>query len=195
MSIKSFIKKHAPKSFIPFLRLYYRTYRRKHPVTEEQKQAAAERIQAVMTKAMQYLPYYQDELSCEILSDRLDYIRTGDRNIFLDRAEKTGMKFHDMSYSAGLNYTGIVLLYDQEDNDFRYTQRVLSSCGWSDKYRLMTLNEFLEGAEISDRELISPFLTEKGQFKFTARLITRNIKADVVSDAVLTLTREDLQYF
>ena len=200
MSIKSFVKKHAPKSFIPFLRLSYRTYkesrcRKKHPITEEQKQAAAKQIQAVMTKAVQYLPYYQDALSGEILSDRLDYIKTGDRNIFLDRAEKTGMKFYNMPCSEDSKYTGIVLLYDHEDNDFRYTQRLLSSGRWSDRYRFMTLNEFIEGAAVSDTELIAPFLTEKGQFKLTARLIARNIKADVVSDSVLTLTREDLQYF
>ena len=141
-----------------------------------------------------YLPYYQDELSREILSDRLEYFRTQDRNIFLDRAEKNGMKFYDLPYSIPKGYSRIVLIYDKQGKDFRYTSRLLQSSSWSDRYRQMTLKEFLHGAEVSDTELLVPVLTYWNEAKFLAKLGAIKINAENVC-VLLHFIREDLQYF
>ncbi len=192
MSIKDFIKTRAPRSFLPFLRSIYWCW----PIRKLRKFRAR--------KALQYLPYYQDDLSREILSDRLAYIGSHDRNIFLDRAEKIGMKFHGIFWSApsgyywmspeGSKYSGIVMIYDNKGLYFRYAQRLLSSCDWKDKYRLMTLKDFLNGAEIHDSELIVLVLTSAGKAKFTAKRKQSGIKASVFGDIIFS-TREDLQYF
>ena len=183
MSLKSYVKAHAPRSFIPFIRGTYRAM-----------MWPARRIELshIISGAQKYLPYYQDELSREILSARLEYLRTGDKNIFLDLAEKTGMVFHSEPYGVYSGYSGIVLLHDNEGKDFRYSRRLLSSCDWSGKYRVITLREFLDGAKISDSELIVPVLTEKGKVKFEKALEGRSLH--VYSGSVYSI-REDLQYF
>ena len=139
MSLKSYVKAHAPKSLLPFLRLSYHTA--KSCITAKAKPLTEEQIQAIQTQAQEYLPYYQDELSREILSDRFAYLRTGDRNIFMDRAEKMGMKFHELSYDRPYtlnDITRITVLYDNEGSDFRYTQRALASLEWAGKRRMIT---------------------------------------------------------
>ena len=186
MSVKDFIKAHCPESVLPFLQtLSHIVHWPVHRI----------RSRIVSIKALKYLPYYQDSLSREILFDCLEYLRTKDKNIFLDRAEKIGMKFYDFFYDVpGCQHSGIVLLYDKEDSDFRYSQRLLSSSIWTEKYRLMTLQDFINEAKISDTELIAPLLTLIGRRKFDAIAAAQNLKADVYG-RILLANREDLQYF
>ena len=156
-----------------------------------------EQIQEIQTRAEKYLPYYQDELSREILADRLAYLRTGDQNIFMDRIERMGIRFYELSYNLPYtlnDITGIVVLYDNEAKNFRYTQRALNALEWSGKRKFMTLNEFIGGAKIHDSELVLPVLTLSGEVKFYARFIIRNIHAQIFG-GLLYLIREDLQYF
>ena len=186
MSIKAFIKAHCQKTLWQFTRAKYYFFRRK--VTQL----------IVTAKARKYLPYYQDTLSHEILSDRLRYIGNLDKNIFLDRAEKTGIEFHDFTYlypySLELKhegmYSGIVLIYDNKGKNFRYSRRLLSLSDWADKHRLMTLREFVKGGNIACSELIVPVLTPKGWMAFEK---VRDIQADVYKE-VLISERNDLQY-
>ena len=111
----------------------------------------------------------------------------------MDRAEKSGMKFLTLPYFSGKEYSGIVLVYDNEGSEFRYTQRLLSSADWPYKYRLITLKDFLNGAEIADTELIVLALTYWGEAKFFSRVAAGDIKAEVFGS--LYSIREDLQYF
>ena len=197
MSLKSYVKAHAPKSLMPFLIGVYNTYRLYFSRPSESKPLTEEQITDIETRAQKYLPYYQDELSREILSDRLAYLRTGDRNIFMDRVEKMGMKFHELSYDRPYklnDITRITVLYDNEGSDFRYVQRTLASLEWAGKRRMMTLKEFLDGAEISASELVVPVLTHSGEKKFFMRLMTRNTAAEFFG-GLFYLIREDLQYF
>lgn len=189
MSIRRFIKTHFPTTVLPYFLALHRILRQ--PIVKYRTRSAFPRI---AESAKKYLPYYQDELSREILSDCLENIRTNDNNIFLDRAEKISMKFYDLPCSMPKEYSGIVLIYDNQGEDFRYTLRLLQGCSWSDKFRQMTLKEFLRGAEISDTELLVPVLTYWNEAKFAAKLITRKIKADHLS-GLLCVIREDLQYF
>ena len=181
MSIKDFVKEHCPEILLPLIQKPYR----------------AAKLYAITRKILKYLPYYQDELSREILSDRLKYIRTNDKNIFIDRLEKIGMKFHDFYYHVPCSVndiTGIVLLYDNEGEEFHNTQRVLALLDWSGSCRLMTLKDFLDGAEIADTELIVCALTEAGEISFAEQLKTKSIKAKVFS-GMFYLSSEELQYF
>ena len=184
MNIKGFIKAHCPESFLPVIRFTRRAIR--------WLQNVITRHVITPLKAQKFLPYYQDELSREILSDRLTYFRTRDINIFMDRAEKTGMKFHGMAYSIAEGCSGIVVVYDNNGSYFRYVKRLLSFSDWSGKFRLVTLKEFLDGAEISSSELVVPVLTKKGSKDFQRALSGRSV--NVYSDLLYAI-REDLQYF
>ena len=197
MSLKSYVKAHAPKSLLPLIKSTYRTIA--WPV---RKITRPIKLHQVQKKASLYLPYYQDELSREILADRLQFLRTGDINIFLDRAEKTGMNFHGIFYYAersgycfmspeGSKYSGLIVIYDNEGSYFRYVKRLLSSCDWKDKYRFMALTDFLNGAEVSDTEMIIPVLTSSGHKKLERG---RNVNA-YINNSLLHSSREDLQYF
>ena len=196
MSLRKFVLKHAPKSFLPFLRISYHAYkeyrsRKNQPLTQSQ---INEYVQTVQENAMKYLPYYQDDLSREILSDCLEFQRTGDRNIFLSRMEKIGMKFHGFFYAVGREASGIVILYDHEGEDLINTKRALALLEWAGTCREMTFQDFFDGAKIFDTELILPVLSKSGSMKFALRLITRNIKADVFN-GLFYLINEELQYF
>lgn len=173
---------------VPYFLALHRIAR--YPLVRRRAKNEFVRISKLVQK---YLPYYQDELSREILSDCLENIRTNDNNIFLDRAEKIGMKFYDLPYTMTKEYSGIVLIYDNQRKNFYYTLRLLQGCSWSDKFRQMTLKEFLRGAEISDTELLVPVLTYWGE-AFAANLIARKIKAENIGE-LLYFIREALQYF
>ena len=197
MTLKSYVKAHAPKPLWSFLRNLYRVARIYVVTPPKKKILTEEQVQDIQARAQKYLPYYQDELSREILADLLKYFRTGDRNIFMDRTEKMGMKFHELSYDKPYtlnDITRITVLYDNEGSDFRYVQRALDSLEWAGKRRMMTLKAFLDGAEISDSELIVPVLTHSAEKKFCVRLMTRNIAAKIFG-GLFYLIREDLQYF
>ena len=178
MSIRKFIKENCPGAILPLLRFPSRAV--KYP-----------KHMLLAGKARNYLPYYQDELSREILSDRLKYIWTCDNNIFMDIAEKYGIKFCDPIGIDSKKYSGIVLLYDNEGSYFRYARRFLAACSWSDKYRLMTLKDFLNGAKVSESEVIALALTPKGRKKFDR---VQNLKSDILSISLLESIRTDLQY-
>ena len=111
----------------------------------------------------------------------------------MDRMEKLGIKFTEFPYGIGKNASGIVLLYDSEGSKFHYTKRVLDSLEWPGTRRMMTLKEFLDGAEISPAEIIVPVLTDLGNANFTDKRETRGISSEVFNNPYLI--REDLQYF
>ena len=181
MNIKRFVKTHCPKILLPIISAHYRALKQ-YPFRR---------------KVEKYLPHYQDELSREILSDRLKFLKTYDLNIFVDRLEKIGMKFHELCYCIPCSINDIsriVLLYDNGGWEFHYTQRVLSLLDWSGSCRLMTLKDFLGGAEIADTEMIVCVLTQTGKLTFSEQLKVRSIKAKVFP-RMFYLTNTELQYF
>ena len=154
----------------------------------------AGRIESIEERALEYLPYYHDELSREILHDRIDYLKTRDQNIFMDRAEKTGMKFHRLPPVIGDGASGIVLLHDSNSRKLRYTRRALEALEQPGNFRMMTLKEFLLGAEILPSEIAVSALSNFGNELVKAGLFFRRTKPRVFRSTFF-LTRDDLQYF
>ena len=168
MSLKKYVKTHAPKSLLPFLRqsyyvmLYFFRKRR----------------------MLQYLPYYQDELSRKILSDCLKYLRTGDNKIFIDRAEKEGWKFTGLygvdnsgEYAYGTDsrtkYSDVVVVYDKDNRNLEYARKLMTMIYGPEGFRCVELDEFIRCPRIINSSLIVP-------------AINGRIPASI---------REDLQYF
>lgn len=87
MSLKSIVKKCCPDFLLPVLRVPYR-------IAAWPYRTAVHfmRTRIIARRALKYLPYYQDEESREILADRIKYLKTGDNDIFLKRAQKEGCK-------------------------------------------------------------------------------------------------------
>ena len=178
MSIKAFIREHCPSSLYFSLGKMYR--RMKMP--------------AITKRAMKYLPYYQDELSREILVGRLKYLKTSDKNVFIDLAEKIGVKYHKLVDFPEGEFSGIVIVYDNESSDFRYTQRLMPLSDWSGRYRFMKLNDFLRGSEIKDDELLTCILTAGNRKKFD-KYISRNNLHYSFKKGLLYSINSDEQYF
>ena len=184
---KNLVKKHCPAFLLPFLKIPYR---------------AAKRA-AFVHRANKYLPYYQDELSREVLSARMKFLRTYDRNIFLDLAEKSGITFKNLTNITQKNgytninqgdYSGIVIIYDKDGNDLRYSRRLLEMCGWQGKYRIVTLSDFMRDDNIPASELVYLVLTQDGMKEFDSFTETHNVKF-TVKRGVPYVIREDIQYF
>ena len=158
-TLKEFVNAHCPAPLLPVLKIPYRLVTA--PYRFVNKTLRRERI---IARAKKYLPYYQDELSREILAARFVFIRTGDQNVFLDIAEKTGMAF-----SGGLpegNYSRIAVVHDGNTSNIRYTSRRLDMTGWKGKYRFITLQDFLNGSAIHSDELINAILSPKNMALF-----------------------------
>lgn len=110
-------------------------------------------------RALKYLPYYQDELSLRILNDRIQYLKSGNPNIFLNRAVNEGwnISLYDKIKGHVLNegkYTGILVVYKKESKYLEYTKKLLEVNRKLISYRIITLDEFLKGCDVSERELI-----------------------------------------
>ena len=148
-----------------------------------------------VSRINKYLPYYQDELSREVLSARINYLKTGDLNIFLDLAEKSGIMFKNPE-GITTEITNIVIIYDKDGKNFKYACRVLEMCGWSGKYRTLTLEDFLNGGNISAGELVYFVLTKGGLKRFDSFIKKKNndVKFTLLRGAPYAV-RNDLQYF
>ena len=180
MGLKNFIKKYCPDFFYPFARSCYRYYFKKSIAPK------------IIARAEKIKPYYRDELSCLILSDRENYLLTRDENIFIDRAVKQGWKFH-RSYT----HSNILIIYDNNNSKERdYTVNFLQISGFSGKYRTLTLDEFMKDSRISNEELIVPLLSKKNLTKFLRYACEKNLlfKHNIYTYK-LTSIREDIQYF
>ncbi|MBQ3397241.1 MAG: FkbM family methyltransferase [Synergistaceae bacterium] len=182
MGIKTFIKKYCPQSLLPLLKTPY--HRMKIRIIEE--------------RAKKYLPYYQDELSREILNDRIEYLKSGDKSIFLKRAEKSGMHFyhiydvkegHDMYEDK---YSGFIVIYDQDSMELEYTKKLLKMCKYLPKYRFYRLDDFMKNCDVSDSELIVMNLRHEDMKRLEEYLSERKICNDTVT--YIVAVRKDLQY-
>ena len=135
MSIKKLVKEHCPASLRPMLRASYRV------VTWPARYAKGKMI---ARRALKYTPYYQDELSLEILHDRIEYLKSGDINVFLRRFIKEGWRFHlydlidscEMDYSK---YSLITVVHDGNSRELEYTRKLLELCLGSKGFRLVSL--------------------------------------------------------
>ncbi len=150
MSLKSIIKKCCPDFLLPVLRVPYRIAA--WPYRTAKRYMVAHR-------ALKYLPYYQDELSREILNDRIQYLKSGDPNIFLNRAVNEGwdIRLYDIIEGHVMNegkYTGILVIYKKESKYLEYTKRLLELNHKLISYRIVALDEFLNGCDVSEHELI-----------------------------------------
>lgn len=177
MSISDFVRAYCPEFARPALKTVYG-----HVVASYKGR-----------RYRKYLPYYQDELSRQILEDRIELIRTGRLDISLERAKKTGMNFPYLYGICSGVYSGIVLIYDKDSMHFKNIKSLVEGSEWSDRYRTMSLNDFVNGAEIGPSELLAPVLSRKDRSKFDRYIRSLNIKNDISN--YLFSIREDLQYF
>ena len=150
-------------------------------------------LHMIEERAQKYLPYYQDELSREILNARLRYIKTNDKNIFLDLAERMGVKYTKLCELPKGNFSGILVVYDKEGNDFRYMQRLMPASDWAGRYRMMKLKDFLRGAKVAEDELITCILTPHNIKKFN-KFIAGNNLGNRCKGGALYSFRDDEQY-
>lgn len=177
MGIKAFVREHSPKIILPLLSFVY--HKAAYPIRKY--------------RYLKYLPYYQDELSREILYDRVRYAWTIDDNIFLRRAEKNAMKFNNATPFEDI-YSGIVVLYDKDNRNIDYTCSLLIISQWSEKYRLLHLKDFLAGSEISENEFVFVLLSNKGLMQYKDYTERKNLHYQSSYYAPYAI-REDLQYF
>ena len=180
MSIKTFVKEHCPLFLYSSLGTMYRRVK----------------LLGITKRAYKYLPYYQDELSCEILNARLRYVKTYDKKIFLDLTERIGI----MNGTVTLielpegNFESILAVYDDEkSNNFRYMQRIMRSSDWTGGYRLIKLKDFLRLTEFPKNELITCMLSFANQERIKAFIAEKNLQ-DRFKAGPLYSTRNDLQY-
>lgn len=191
MSIKTSIKEHCPEFLLPLLRITYHIattpYRRiKHSM----------KVRMVTERALKYLPYYQDELSREILNERLRYIKTEDKNIFLALTERIGIMNGTVTlieFPEG-KFESILAVYDDENsNDFKHMQRLMPLSDWSGRYRFMKLKDFLRRNEFPKKELITCTLSLVNQEKIKRFIAEKNLQ-DRFKAGPLYAMRNDLQY-
>lgn len=156
MGVKDFVKEHCPESMLPVLRVPYRVaawpYRR------------FIRKELIRRRALKYLPYYQDELSREILYDNNEFLRTGNNNIFMNRAMQKGWTYTQIKGSPVVgywegnflksDYTGCVVLYHDDLKSAEYSCNLLYTYNSLGKCRIMSLKEFLGGGFVAGSELI-----------------------------------------
>ena len=182
-TLKKFANTYCPAPILPLLKIPYRLARAPYRFMKKR---------LIISRAKKYLPYYQDELSREILYDRIAFLKTGDSNIFLDFAEKNGIDFtgHLFSYLRKGDYSGIVVIHDGDSPDLRYARRLLEMSGWTDKYRLLSLQDFLNGSVIHKSERIHTVLSQKGM-----KLFKEHADPAIPASRWLFAIREDLQYF
>ena len=155
MNIKSFVKRLCPDAVLPLLKYpYHIAMRLVRPI----------RSRILCSRILSFLPYYQDELSRELLHDHVKYLRTGSLNILLDRAAMNRwhytrlaafpiVKHWEGRFDSG-NYSGFVILSINNEDSVKYTCRLLELFGMSGKYRILTLKDFLDGAHIDASELV-----------------------------------------
>ncbi len=198
MSVKSFIKKHCPSFLLPLIRVPYR-------YSGLRRLSYHHRISQTIKKADKFLPYYQDELSKILLADHERFLRTQDENIFIDRAKSEGWRFNGIYAGVGGGYefidpekfSGLVLIYDDDDSDnLKRSKNLLSISDWAEKYRCLTLADFLNNVEVKRSELIVPVLSEKKIPEFFDFMRRNNMfYSHHVRFGNLSSIREDEQYF
>ena len=154
---------------------------------------SAERI---IAEAEKYLPYYQDDLSREILNARIEYLRTHDINIFMNIALNEGWTSRSL-YIAGKHsreYSGILAVYDSEGRMTEYMKRFAELLRL--KIRLVTVRDFLRNGYAQDDELIALIVG-----KWHWNLCRNNVKNYMASHNIHSsftmlpvVVREDKQY-
>lgn len=160
MSLKSIIKKCCPDFLLPVLRVPYR-------IAAWPYRTAVHfmRTRIIARRALKYLPYYQDELSKEILNDNNTFLMNGNNNIFMNRAFKQGWTYTLLkgfpvagcwkdNILSFRDYAGCVVLYHNDMNQAEYTCNLLHAYNFPGGYRVMALSEFLRGNIILANELI-----------------------------------------
>ena len=148
MSLKTLARKIFPSSLLPYLQIPYRLgLSVKHRIFWR---TAAERI---IAEAEKFLPHYQDELSREILADRIEYLRTNDVNIFLRRAKKEGWKFHGIYREDNQEYSRMLVVYDYGKKELDYAKSLAELLNIN--ARFMPLREFLRNGHAEDSELVA----------------------------------------
>lgn len=165
MSLKSIIKRYCPLPLFIQLKYIKAGLTCFSVLTEPLRKRKARRIVA---EAEKYLPYYQDELSRKILRSMEEYIMTRNEDVFFKMAVEQEWYHHQPvsgTMFPGKKISCCVLIYDDDRNTKKIEQHktMLSACGMA--YRLMSLHDYVNGAEIHDDEVVVALTSACNEFR------------------------------
>ena len=121
MSVRGIVKSIFPESLWPYLQI---PYRKCWALRRSTLRNLAKR--ETISRAKKLKPYYEDELSLELLDDRIDFLNSNDDYIFVRRAEKEGWTFPEL-YSVDIRkYSGLSVIYDREGGALDYARGTLA---------------------------------------------------------------------
>lgn len=196
--IYNIVKANCPDCLFPLMRSCYRTIKLPKTLMNKYK------MSRIISRAEKLRPYYRDELSLSLLSDCEKYLRVREENIFTDRAIEQGWKFHEIvanptiyEYIDHDKFSGIVVIHDGENSSrLKYVTSLLKLSEWANKYRILTLNEFMNSALIQKSELIVPIIGTKNLVSFLRHAYNTNLlySNNIYSGGLMAI-REDIQYF
>ncbi len=127
MSVRGIVKSIFPQNLWPYLQIPYRkcwALRRTISRTLTKRE--------ITLRAEKLRPYYQDKLSLEILSDRIEDINSPSDSIFVRRAQKEGWTFPELYGVDIRQYSGLAVIYDHEGEALDYTRGTLALCNFAD---------------------------------------------------------------
>ena len=209
MDIRNFVKKYCPDCLFPWLKEGYRIVKLPNNLIQEliqeskRKKERAELMKkapCIIERADKLLPYYRDELSRLILSDRENYLLTYDENIFIDRAVKQNWKFHRIffdittyKYVDEKKFSRIIVICDEEHcYELEYIRTLLNLSDWAGKYKILTLDEFKKAQDISERDFIVAI--KISAFKIERCMYRKKLPYSNLCYG-LSAIQEDIQYF
>lgn len=191
MSLKSIVKKYSPDFLLPVLRVPYRVAAWPYRTVKRYI------CYMIAHRALKYLPYYQDKLSREILKDRIEFLKSGNPDIFLKRAIMAGWDFRHLLYDfvehytmAEGKYTCITVVYGKKCRELEYTRTLLRVSRKPNSYRIVSLRDFMKGLDIAEDELIVAIRCEKNVKKYMAE---KNLHNNIFG--WLVAVRIEEQYF
>lgn len=194
MGVKSFIEEHFPYPALKAIAGIYSAL--KFPYVSARyfirERARRREMESIIARAEKFRPYYQDELSHEILSGREKYLIERDSNIFMSLAVKQGVVF-DVVKAYPLSDTKKTFrLYIEKHSDVAvicecseqamYLSGLLKYYGWRGNLRLVNFDGLMRGeVEIHKGGLIVSVLRKSWQ----TALIKRYAKKHKISGEIL----------
>ena len=190
MSVRGIVKSIFPENLWPYLQI---PYRKCWAIRRNITRSFTKR--EIIARAEKLKPYYQDKLSLEILSDRIENINNPSDSIFVRRAQKEGWTFPELYGVDIRKYSGLAVIYDHEGGTLEYARGTLGLCNftdWGGGIRFIRLKDFLSGTKINDGELVALVMSDWNVIRFRNSQASRNLTNDIVQG--LVAMRENDQY-
>ena len=182
--IYNIVKANCPDCLFPLMRSCYRTIKLPKTLMNKYK------MSRIISRAEKLRPYYRDELSNLILSDREKYLLTGNENVFIERAVKQGWRIH-----PSFSHSHVLIIYDKKSRRLDYTIKFFQVSDYAGKCRIVTLDDFMRDSAINENELIFPIMRPRNLYKFLQFMYDNNLLyTNNIFSRLLESGRPDLQY-